>query len=164
MPAKHHRRKEHRLDGYDYSRVGFYFVTLCIETRACILGNQMEPEKLSVFGEIAHRVWIDLPKHYGNAVIDEFVVMPNHVHGILEIRPVAKMYALGTMIQGFKSHTAKEINRLRAEPGAPVWQHNYHDRVVRDDGELERIREYIRNNPSRWMDDENNPNRVIAKQ
>ena len=69
----------------------------------------MEPEKLSVFGELVRRAWMDLPKHYGNAV-DEFVVMPNHVHGIfLELAFAEKMHALGTMIQGFSPTRPKKL-------------------------------------------------------
>jgi REP element-mobilizing transposase RayT len=156
MATPSRQRKEHRLPGYDYSQAGSYFLTLCTQGRACILASVDKPTELSVLGVLVRKAWLDLPGHYRNVELDEFVVMPNHLHAIVNLKPMDKAYALGTVIQGFKAYTAREINRLRNEPGAAVWQRNYHDRVIRDAGEFDRIREYIKMNPSNWMDDENN--------
>lgn len=103
--------------------------------------------------------------------MDEFVVMPNHLHGIIVIdgrgtacrarieesfgRPVAG--SLPTIIRSFKSAVSKRINQMRVNPGVPVWQRNYYERVIRDEQELNGIQHYIADNPAKWAEDENCP-------
>jgi putative transposase len=126
--------------------------------------------------------WDELPNHDGQMVTDAFVAMPNHVHGIIvitdapidaHVRTGAACCAptttphrtlrtigrdsLGAMVRSFKSAVTKRINQSRATPSSPVWRRNYYERVIRDMGEMNRIREYIAANPAQWANDENNP-------
>jgi len=111
-PEKH-RRRSIRLKGYDYSQEGAYFVTICTHNRECILGEVANGEVLlNEFGKIVESAWFDLPKHYRNVELDAFVVMPNHVHGIIFIvgadhvgaglKPAPTGgYALSEVVRGF---------------------------------------------------------------
>jgi putative transposase len=173
-PDKHHRRTI-RLADYDYSREGAYFVTICVHDRECLFGEIVGGEmRLNGLGKIALRTWEDLPNHYGQIELDEFVVMPNHVHGIIVIvgaglvragfkpaptqsAPTGKTHGLPEIVRGFKTFSSRRINELRNNPGSPVWQRNYYERVIRNDGELSRAREYIVNNPLKWEEDKENP-------
>ena len=162
-------RRSIRLKGYDYSQAGAYFVTVCTHRRAClfgeIVGDAMRP---NACGTIVMQAWDVLPTHYPHVALDAFVVMPNHVHGIvlfaddtlgagLKPAPTHKHHALSEIVRAFKTFSARTINERRATPGAPVWQRNYYEHVVRDETALNRIREYIANNPARWADDPDNP-------
>ena len=168
------RRRSPRLAGYDYSQQGAYFVTMCAFRRSCIfgeiVGDEMRPND---FGDVVAASWNDIPEHHPQVALDEFVVMPNHVHGILLL--VDNRSAPGNVVQGrssgpasgslgavvgsFKSAVTRGINRLRGCPSVPVWQRSYHDRIIRNDDELRRIRTYIRENPLRWALDPENPDR-----
>jgi len=190
-PEIHHRRSI-RLRGYDYSRNGAYFVTICSWNRECLFGSitgvkSGKPEMvLNEYGEIVRDEWSRTALIRKEIDIDEFIVMPNHFHGIVFIRgrgdrPVAQMatitnemrgdrpvaptedrpgprpQSIGSFLAGFKSIATKRINEIRQTPSAPVWQRNYYERIVRDEIEFDRIREYIIDNPANWKDDENNP-------
>jgi putative transposase len=168
MPASKHRRKAIRLQGYDYSQPGEYFVTICTKDREHVFGR-IEEGRLHVngFGEIVALCWKDLPNHYPCVLTDEFVVMPNHVHGIIVItepNPVGegsepsptKRYPLSEIVRSFKTFSARRINVCRGTPGLSVWQRNYYEHIIRDERSLERIRQYIVTNPDRWSADENN--------
>ena len=127
---------------------------------------------LSEYGQIVEDEWLRTPSIRSEVGLDTFVVMPNHVHGIVVIkedeRPDASVGAHGraplraAFIAGFKSAVARRINALRGTPGAPVWQRNYYEHIVRDDAEINRIREYILNNPMNWALGENNPIRIAS--
>ena len=134
--------------------------------------------RLSSAGRVASQCWRDIPKHVPTVTLDTFVVMPDHVHGIVVIgkssdqRNVGAQHAaplplrarlsvtsrdstpasgsLGAIVRSFKSATTRRINELRHRPGEPVWQRNYYDRVIRSDDELYRARRYILTNPDRW--------------
>ncbi len=169
---KHHRRSV-RLKGYDYSDPGAYYVTICAWNRECIFGEIIDGEmKLNEFGKVVQREWLCSSKIRHEIELDEFVVMPNHFHGIVFIngndnaahdvgangRSPLRMQprSLSSLIAGYKSAVTKSINILRNTPGFPVWQKNYFERVIRNEKELLRIREYIHNNPVQWdLDDEN---------
>jgi REP element-mobilizing transposase RayT len=129
---------------------------------------------LNEFGKIAWEEWDNNAKVRKNLEQDEYIVMPNHVHGILVIlrendvgatRRVAPTEhlngpasgSIGAIIGQFKSIVTKGINSRRGTPGLPVWQRNYYEHVIRDEDELLKIREYIANNPKKWAEDENNP-------
>ncbi|HVM90268.1 MAG TPA: transposase, partial [Verrucomicrobiae bacterium] len=97
--------------------------------------------------------WHLITNKYPNVSLDEWVIMPDHMHGIVHIgscRGDVSSPRLGAVIAFFKYRSAAEVNRIRRSNGAPVWQRSYHDRVIRDDGELHRIRLYIRENPQKW--------------
>ena len=173
-PEIHHRRSI-RLEGYDYSRAGAYFVTVCTNNREYLFGNIVNDEAvLSEYGKIVENVWCNLTDHYQNIKMDKFIVMPNHIHGIIILMDMddvgagfkpaptglMKYYPLSEIIRAFKTFSARHVNELRKTQGISVWQRNYHEHIVRNENELNRIREYIMNNPLRWQYDRENPDNI----
>ncbi len=180
-PQIHHRRSI-RLKEYDYSQQGGYFVTLCTHRRKCILGGIADGNvQLNQFGEIVKEEWLRTEQIRPEITMDEFMVMPNHIHGIIMIRndipnmsvgayrrtPEDRTHinaplrrepkTLGSTIAGFKSVVTHRINLLRKAPLTPIWQRNYYEHVIRGDNDLNRIRQYIIENPVKWEEDEENP-------
>lgn len=230
----HHHRRSIRLSEYDYTQAGAYFVTLCTWNRECLFGEVVDGEmRLSEWGRIAAQEWQRTPDVRLGVKLDAFVVMPNHIHGIILIDPVAddpvgatrrvaptepptlnhlaappepptlnhlgapadsppvemnrptalaaanatggatrrgapteqpaagphgpNPGSLGAIIGQYKSLVAKQINRTRDTPGAPIWQRNYYEHIIRSGDELERIRIYATDNPAHWGRDRNNP-------
>ena len=169
-----HRRSA-RLARYDYTWNGAYFVTICTKNRELLLGEIAdEAVRLSDFGRIVEQRWIDIPKHFDGVTIDEYVVMSNHIHGIIVIDrsvTVGAQHAaplptqrfgvppgsLGAIVRSFKSASTKLINEKRHTPGEPVWQRNYYEHVIRQDIDLDRVRSYIADNPRKWAEDVENP-------
>jgi putative transposase len=191
--AFRYRRRTIRLPGYDYSRSGGYFVTICTHNRDYLFGEIKNGEmRLHEFGEIVAMEWAQTPSIRPRIALDVFCVMPNHFHGIIVIKnelcdmgvfscrgtlqraPTVqfppKMEHFGkptsdtipTIVRLFKSSTTKRINTKRETSGSPVWQRNYYEHVIRDDDELNRIREYVGANPANWDRDEENPERIIS--
>ena len=164
-PDRHHRRSL-RLKHYDYSTPGAYFVTICTQDRECLFGDVVGTEmNLNEAGRMIDRWWKELPRKFSALTLDEFVVMPNHLHGLLVLgAPVSgePREPLGEIADWFKTMTTNEYIRgvkalgWRGFPGR-LWQRGYFDHVVRDTEDLERIREYIINNPARWAEDAENP-------
>ena len=169
-PSKH-RRRSIRLHGYDYSRAGAYFVTVCTQNRVCLFGDVVDGSmRLSDAGRIIQTIWDDLPNYYLNIELDEFVIMPNHVHGIIVIAVGAglkpaptKRHGLPEILRALKTFSARRINEMRNTPGAPVWQRNYYEHIIRDGESLNKIREYIMNNPMQWAFDRENLNIVRVR-
>jgi putative transposase len=182
MRHKNHRRSI-RLKGYDYTQAGAYFVTICTKDRACLFGDVADGVmRLNQMGHIVRQCWLAIPNHVPHVLLDEFVVMPNHVHGIIVIMPthdVGATYAsplqnddtptrprgpqprsVASIVGSFKSAAAKRINEQRGTPGAPIWQRNYYEHIIRDDESLNLIRNYIADNPLRWQIDAENPNTI----
>jgi putative transposase len=175
-PQNHHRRSI-RLKGYDYTQSGAYFVTLCTYQREEIFGTVVEGEmRLNPFGEIVREEWLKTAQIRSNVELheDEFVIMPNHIHGIIWIvespsvgatRRVAPTNEPRTLVSGslgailgqFKSITAKRINVLRGMRGVTVWQRNYYEHIVRNEDELKNFWNYIDINPLRWQEDQLHP-------
>ncbi len=176
-PDIHHRRSI-RLRDYDYSSAGAYFVTIHAGNREGLFGSVTDGDmRLNNFGVVVDECWRAIPTHFPSVELDEFVTMPNHFHGIIILdvpsKPVGAQHAapqfttpghanvmsgsLGAIVRSFKSAASKRINEIRNDPGGPVWQRNYYERIIRNDHELERIREYIVNNPLQWDDDSDNP-------
>ena len=176
-PDKHHRRSI-RLKGRDYSQPGAYFVTICTRDRACLFGDVVNGEmRLNGSGETARRCWEDIPDHFPLVELDAFVIMPNHVHGIIVVpgrgeKSFAPTYApttttpttaiaqspsrtIGSIVRGFKIGVTKWF-RANTDLHS-VWQRGYYEHIVRTEGELMAIREYVLGNPARWNEDENNP-------
>src|SRR5258706_14278494 len=160
------KRKFVRLQGYDYGQGGGYFVTICSHGRKHLFGNvingSMRPNER---GQIATDCWLGLPEHYPNVELDDFIVMPNHLHGIIVIigdQLVRARHAsplLGRLVGSFKSAAARRINQCSDSDDSPVWQRNYYEHVIRSEQALNRIREYIRNNPQEWSSDRENRDR-----
>jgi len=183
-------RKPIRLKDYDYSRTGAYFITICSYNRECILGNVKAGEMiLNQFGNIVLECWNSLAGRYTNIETDKFVVMPNHIHGIIMItdsentykeairklqRPVVAIHELPLqsnkiverrkmlipkVVGYFKMNAAKKINIVRNTTDTPFWQRNYYEHIIRNENKLNKIREYIQNNSLKWHLDRENPDR-----
>jgi putative transposase len=191
-PEIHHRRSI-RLKEYDYSQAGAYFITVCAWKKENIFGEIKNGEMLlNEYGQIVHGHWDAIPG-LNNAEIDEFIIMPNHIHGIVSLSNVGAQFiapfrktttekqgvmniapteyngskqgainhapTVGEIVRAFKARCTHAINKLRNTPGVPLWQRNYYEHIIRDDRELYAIREYIRYNPLKWDEDEENPKR-----
>jgi putative transposase len=143
-----------RLPGYDYSSAGAYFITVCAYRRALLFNHAKAAAAVEA-------CWEEIPSHYP-VDPDAFVVMPNHVHGILLFTRAGHARPLQIVVGSFKSATARAINGLRNTPGASVWQRGYYERVIRSDNELETFREYIASNPTAWDADPENPRRTTG--
>jgi len=220
-------RKSIRLKEYDYSQEGAYFVTICAWKWECFFGDVINGEmELNKYGRIIEGEWLQTGNLRSNVEIDEYVVMPNHFHGILIINEnnhsdvgarrclaqnvhaeqhqgngnnysdvvarrclapynandnnhnrvtkrnratqrvaptTLQSNSLGSIVGQFKSIVTKQINKSRNTPGFPVWQRNYYDHIVRNENELNRIREYIIYNPMKWQFDRENPDHIEDK-
>ena len=170
-------RRSLRLPGYDYAGPGFYFVTICTQNRARLFGDIGNGEmRLNGFGRAAKAGWEEIPAHFPGVEVDTFAVMPNHVHGIIVIARAAPgptpratrasplrgtagpgRRSIGAIVGSYKSAVSKRINQSRGTAGASVWQRSYYEHIIRDDADLNRIRQYIWDNPARWDDDLENP-------
>ena len=158
------RRRPLRLEGYDYSRDGAYFVTVCTagrrnlfwEDAAVGAGPRPARPPLNAYGELVAQIWAALPDHIPNLILEQFVVMPNHIHGLLRIEgdraglEPAPTVPLGEIVRQLKTFSARQINQIRGTPGAAVWQRGYHDHIVRDEDDFLRIWSYIEENPLKW--------------
>ena len=171
-----HRRKSLRLSGYDYSQPGAYFVTICTFRNQNLLGEIHNREMfLNDAGRIVEKTWLEIPEHFLIAGLDSFVVMPNHIHGILVLvemgsrgtacrapterfgKPVPD--SLPTIIRSFKSAATRRFNIFRNTTGLTLWQRNYYEHIIRSEESLFRIRKYIVENPLCWEEDPENSNR-----
>jgi putative transposase len=156
-PEFHHRQSI-RLQGYDYTTAGAYFITICTHHRECLFGDIVsETMEFNALGNIARSHWQKLSQHHANIIVDEFIVMPDHLHGIIILESsIDHPKPISEIIRGFKTFSAKAINKARGLRGIPVWQRNYYDRIIRDELELNRVKQYIINNPRKWDVDKNN--------
>ncbi len=167
-------RKPNRLQNYDYSQEGYYFLTICTQNRMRYFGDINSGQmKLNRYGKIVRQCWLDLPNHYFNLSLDEWIIMPNHIHGILVIKnnkvgtndggvetglkPVStRRHGISEFIRGFKTFSSRRINET-----SPYelfrWQRSFYDHIIRDEESLDNIRMYIRNNPLKWALDTDNP-------
>lgn len=172
-----------RLQNWDYGAHGLYFVTICTKDKEHSFGeikrtfenDELQEELLNTqentalyrtkIGEVAYQFWKDIPEHFSFVALDEFVVMPNHVHGIIFInKPEHEQWQpnkfgpqsgnLASIIRGYKAAVKKyaTINQVEF-----AWQSRYYDRVIRSEKELQNIRQYIYNNPANWEAERNNP-------
>ncbi len=170
-PEKHHRRSI-RLKGFDYSRSATYFVTICVENRESLFGtilqngeceNASDRMLLNDVGKMVSAEWLDLPSRFPSMILDDFVVMPNHFHGIICISPDSQVNpTLGQIIGIFKSivthHYIIGVNIQNWKPfHKRLWQRNYYEHIVRDDFALQKIQQYIQNNPLTWQTDSLHP-------
>ena len=191
--ANRYARRSMRLRDYDYAQAGAYCVTVCTHQRSCTLGELAHDQmRVNSWGEVVAITWKNLPERFTHVTCDAFVVMPNHVHGIVVIdnqdlgrgeaadqllrsvrrdsvsaaSPLQRVAhgtatgGLGAIIQTFKSISTRRINATRHAPGTALWQRNYYERIIRDERELNAIRQYIINNPLQWALDIENPARA----
>ena len=175
-----------RLQNRDYAASGWYFVTICTYEKSCFFGNVIRDQiQLSAIGEIAEKFWLEIPKHSKDTSLDTYVIMPNHVHGIIVIdrsrcRDVAcnvstfrtddsagydfygemsamlpRAGSLSAILRSYKAAVSRWC-RMNGHP-AFAWQPRFYDHIIRADGSLDRIREYIADNPVKWEDTRNQP-------
>jgi REP element-mobilizing transposase RayT len=167
-PQKHHRRSI-RLKGYDYRSAGAYFVTIVTYQRECVFGEIVNGEmRLNDYGKIADEHWQDIPNHFPNVDLGTYVIMPNHVHGIIVVNDQVgatqcvaptpprgpQRRSIWAIVGSYKSSVSYRINKQFNVTN--IWQRNYHEHIIRDDDEHNRIHLYIESNPANWMNDEEN--------
>lgn len=204
-PERHHRRSI-RLRGYDYTQAGAYFVTVVTQDRACLFGEALDGEmRLNDAGRMVAAEWDALCTRSINIDLDAFVVMPNHIHGVIVVTgttgkigtdgsktatvgaPLVGAQSttraqttgaqtgattrvaptLGKIVGAFKSLTTVAYTRgVTTQGWSPfpgrLWQRNYFEHIVRNEESLHRIRQYIADNPARWTDDPENPQRIVG--
>jgi len=164
-PDIHHRRSI-RLADFDYSSAGFYFVTICVQGRECLLGEIADGEVvLNEAGRMVEDTWLELSVQYPGIALDEHVVMPNHFHGIIVLQSPAVL-SLPDVVHRFKSLTTTRyrdgVNNDNWPPfPGKLWQRNYHERIIRNEKELHQIRQYIHDNPAQWESDDENPTQIL---
>lgn len=175
MTNSNHNRRSIRLPGYDYSQAGAYYVTICVQDRLCLFGDVMNGEvMLNDIGLYVDRCWLEIPKHFPNVVLHEYIIMPNHVHGIIEIvganndLPLDKekiterakdilplrgtSKTVGSIVRGFKIGVTKYVRKCTDI--YKVWQRNYYEHIIRDYEDYIRIADYIEDNPINWERDD----------
>ena len=183
-PQIHHRRSI-RLPGYDYTRAGAYYITMVAWQREELFGEVVDGEMiLNKSGRVAQAEWGKLPRRFRQVELGEFVVMPNHVHGIIVIldgrgtaedipdsieeptrrapteqfrKPIAG--SIPTIVRSYKSAVSLRINLMRRNSGSPVWQRNYYEHIIRNEEDYQSKSDYILNNPRNWESDEDNKER-----
>ena len=169
-------RRSIRLKDYDYAGAGAYFITVCTLYRECLFGDVLNGEmRLNRFGLAVREEWLRTSEMRQGVETDAFVVMPNHVHGVILITdgagtarraPTDERFGIPvcgsvpTLVRALKSAWTRRINQARNTPGALVWQRNFHEHVIRGENELDRLRQYITDNPGRWEEDDNHPTRL----
>lgn len=154
-------RKNLRLPHYDYSQAGYYFVTLCTHKMKSLFGminmGKMECNRL---GNIVEQSWRESSKLRQNIVIHEYIVMPNHFHGIVEIcknsqnddqpKTMVEKNHLGNIVKGFKSQVTSLARSASRQDSNIIWQRGFHEHIIRNESSLLKIREYVINNPLKW--------------
>lgn len=170
--AKVYRLSSMRLPEWDYTAPGAYFITICTHQRECLFYNDN-------FRRAAEGLWRAIPtrphaRHH--VCLDESVLMPDHFHGIFHFTDYPPKLdqkrrdpnrlqpgSVGSIVGTFKLIVAKRINLVRGTVGERVWQRGYYDRLIRDEKELQIIRQYIRDNPERWRKNQDNLDAHLAQ-
>ena len=140
----YYTRKSPRIPNYDYSTQNYYFITICTHNRKCIFGNVF---CLNQIGKIAEEHIRLISSHYQDVSVEKYVVMPNHIHMILELNCNGQ-YNVQQIIGQYKSGVSREVGRLF--PDVEVWQRSFHDHVIRNQEDYNEVWEYIENNPAKW--------------
>jgi len=148
------QRKSPRLPDYDYSKAGGYFITICTYEKQHHFGDIKDAEMiLSDIGQLAHDRWVMIPEFFPSVKLSDFVVMPNHVHGILFLNDdTEKQPTLGKIIANYKASITR-LARREHDFTLQIWQSRYHDHIIRNLADLNRIRDYVQHNPARWQAD-----------
>lgn len=174
-PNIHHRRSI-RLKGYDYSQAGLYFVTICCQDRICRFGEINNGEMiLNKYGQIAYNEWMKTPQLRPNVELDAFIVMPNHIHGVLKINEIGRgelhspnndsfdnkgecnsplrspSNTVGAIVRGYKSSVTKQLRLMGFNE--KLWQRNYYEHIICNNKSYLIISKYILNNPVKWKED-----------
>lgn len=174
-----HRRRSIRISRYDYATPGSYFITIIVEKRRCLFGEITDGAmRLNGSGRIASEEWVRTAEIRPDVTLDAFVVMPNHIHGIITIRGAVELTpgdvfnprrsavecfgipisnSIPTIVRSFKAAATKRINLLRGAQDQPVWQRGYYEHVIRNEDALRKFRLYVEHNPRMWSYDRANP-------
>ncbi len=174
LPERLHRRSV-RLEGFDYTQPGAYYVTIVTHEHQCLFGKIIENEiSLNILGVLAHEFWSEIPNHFHNTEVIPFVVMPNHIHGIITIfddesrgtimpahavyrAPTAEEFSqpvAGSIPTIIRTYKAAVSRRAKQELGiVKLWQRNYYEHIIRNELELTDIAGYIFANAANWADD-----------
>jgi REP element-mobilizing transposase RayT len=177
--SQKNRRRSIRLKDYDYAQPGGYFITIVTYHRDLLFGEMVNGEmKLNGYGRVADECWSAIPNHFSSVELGAYVVMPNHVHGIVMINdgadadasarsrgtiyraPTTEQFgkpiggSIPTIIRTYKAAVTRRIGREFNATG--IWQRNYYEHVIRDPEEWNRIHRYIESNPSLWAEDDEN--------
>ncbi|KAF0196380.1 MAG: hypothetical protein FD169_997 [Bacillota bacterium] len=167
--TKPYKRRSIRLPDYDYSTSGAYFVTICSHKGQCIFGNVVDgATDLSPLGKLVENFWLAIPEHFPQAYLDDYVIMPNHIHGIIVLEESSYAGAesfgrptkgsLATVLRSFKAAVTKEIKgQMRTND---VWQRGYYEHVIRNDRAMLEIKEYILTNALKWELDDMHPTKI----
>ena len=167
-----------RAKWWNYDNPGDYFITICTKNRVHLFGQVKGGEMiLNDYGKIVSDCWYDLPNHYDNIILGEFQIMPNHIHcivGVMDLKsksespivetglkPVCtenpekeiKIHGIFEFMRALKTFSSKKINEIRNTKGVSNWQERFHDHIIRDEAEYNRIKNYIINNPKKWDED-----------
>jgi len=165
-------RRSVRIQGRPYNAPGAYYVTICTYQRTLTLGEVARTPNgdatihLTYVGEIVDGCWRAIPAHWPHAQLDAFVIMPNHLHGIIVLHPspdpeyalAAETFgrpisgSLSTIVRSFKAACTREAGRSLGDPTMRLWQRGYHERVISDDAQWDQVRGYIQTNPLHWAD------------
>ncbi|PJC30817.1 transposase [Candidatus Roizmanbacteria bacterium CG_4_9_14_0_2_um_filter_36_12] len=173
------QRKPNRLKNFDYSSSGWYFVTICTKNRQEYFGKIVNNKMvLNEYGRIVEKCYLDLINHYSNCLLDVYQIMPNHIHGIIIIKNKKQIINVGTIhelslqkefisdwkqrrhmllpiiIGFFKMNSSKSIHNLGLN--SFQWQRSFYDHIIRNEKSLQKIRQYIQDNPKNWQTDRNN--------
>ena len=167
-------RQSIRLKKYDYAQPGAYFVTVVSQKRMNIFGEIVNGEMhLNQAGKIVEQTWLEIPKHFPNINVDIFIIMPNHIHGIIQIMENAhvgarhasplqkpqngvKPQSIGAIIGSFKSAVTRQLHQTRIINQENIWQRNYYEHIIRDEADTQQIADYIETNPINWQYDHEN--------
>ena len=176
-----YRIESARLPGYDYSSPGLYFVTICTKNRVCYFGDVVNGKmELSPMGEIVADEWQKTSDIRANVQLDEWIVMPNHLHGIIWITHTVETFRRGGTVETFRRNVSTADTQSRLQPnslGSIIgqiksictkriraagfadfdWQERFHDDIIRNDRALDAVRAYIIHNPANWEKDKDNP-------
>lgn len=173
------KRRSLRLPNYDYSQPGAYFITICSWQRACLFGKVIDGiMHLNQIGGIARDQWLRLGLRFPHSDIYSYIIMPNHMHGIIVINseisdtpeslegstctPLAQTHcarkhvspgSLGAIVRAYKASVSWYIHALGGFNRKPIWQRNYYEHIIRDEQELQTIHDYIETNPQTWEQD-----------
>lgn len=189
------RRRPMRLRGYDYSQPGIYFVTVCTAGRVPLFGRVRDGRMwVNEAGKAVEAVWNELPRHHASLETDAFIVMPNHVRGVIILhraedkfsavgagssRPVLPLgsrgvengavsgslpVTLGKSVAFFKYESTKRLNAANRTADTRLWQRNYCEHIIRNGDSLDRVRRYIADNPARWGFDRENPQAISREE
>ena len=183
----HHHRRSIRLQGYDYSQAGAYFVTIVTRRKLCLFGTVKDGRvQLNASGQLMDEAWKWLAERHPYVELDQYVVMPNHLHGIIFLTdgpesdselatgwiprhgpsrsaPTRRRKSLGRLVGAFKTVGTRRVNLAEGTVGRVIWQRNFYERVIRSERELGLTREYIVNNPLAWELDRENPSNATGR-